>query len=846
MYSKAKKSVPTFDIPNVSYIEFTRTPLGRLSGVVMKHKVLAGQFDNMARILDSRESTSRKSSKIIRNFRNTKTRSSHVILNSLDPTRSTGLVFGVLFNIFSGNVLINVDRTLLKTPGFYENLISKYKVNILLNDQLQLKQVVINYLENPEYASSKKVKIDFTHIRHCLTSCTTIDTDVTDMVVHKWLKNLGCMDASQCYTPLLTMLDFGGIFISTKDQLGNLQNFPLHDGKLKLQDEVFVDKEKLKLNIVRPSIVAMMNSSSSKKDFLRLASFGYPLPDSTICVVNPDDQTIVPDLTIGEIWVSSPSITDEFFQMDKVNDFVFQARLNYKRMFTSLSEDFGDDPRASEKLNMIMNMCSPETTFTRTKLMGFVHNGKIFVLSLIEDMFLQNKLVRLPNWSHTSDVTKAKLKKSNNKIQIDDSDILSKNSGPSRVLQSFYLQHITENIVRTVDTVSEVAAFELSHNRDEHFLAVVVESSLANNAALNPGAANTSKQKYLSIEKKMNLLTEQIYKMLWIFHKIQPFCILVVAPGSLPRRYCSLEIANSTVEKKFLDGDLKSKFVKFQLDNVILDFIPHSSYYNESIFSEHLSKLRHQCVGEIIQSNHGVSPELSWQTSGIDYRHFSTDSRTGKNLSDFKSIVEILEFRFANQPNDFAFSNGGAVTINAANKHSWKSFDSVVAAYVKKIVESKTPLKKGDRVIVICENSVEYVAIILTCFICNLIPIPLPLLIDSHAQEEVSFLINLIKSYNVKRIFVDTKANNNFEQNTNIGHVLKSYKNQLPKVTLISKIKIKQQITLSQFRSVLKSKFASFTVKPDEPCLIWINKDYDYNKDLHVVMTHKLAFIEPV
>lgn len=59
-YSKAKKTVPTFDIPNVSYIEFTRTPLGRLSGVIMKHKVLAGQFDNMARILDSRETTSRK------------------------------------------------------------------------------------------------------------------------------------------------------------------------------------------------------------------------------------------------------------------------------------------------------------------------------------------------------------------------------------------------------------------------------------------------------------------------------------------------------------------------------------------------------------------------------------------------------------------------------------------------------------------------------------------------------------------------------------------------------------------------------------------------------------------
>lgn len=838
-YSKAKKTVPTFDIPNVSYIEFTRTPLGRLSGVIMKHKVLAGQFDNMARILDSRETTSRKNSKIIRNVRGKRTSNSHVILNSLDPTRSTGLVFGVLFNIFSGNTLINVHRNLLKAPGFYENLISKYKVNILLNDQLQLKQVVINYLENPEYATSKKTKIDFTHIRHCLTSCTTIDTDVTDMVVHKWLKNLGCMDASQCYTPLLTMLDFGGIFISTRDQLGNLQNFPLHDPKLKLQDELFVDKEKLKLNFIKPSILAMMNSSSSKKDFLRVASFGFPLPDSTVCVINPDNNTLVPDLTVGELWISSPSITDEFYQMERVNDFVFQARINFKLMFSILKDEFNNSKESSEKLNMIMNMCPAETTFTRTKLMGFVHNGKIFVLSLIEDMFLQNQLIRLHNWSHTSDVTRAKKKQ----MQDTEDEItknVSKKVQPNRILQSFYLQHITENIVRTVDTVSEVAAFELPHNREEHFLVVVVESTTANSTSMNPGAFKTYPEKYLAMEKKMNLLTEQIYKMLWIFHKIQPFCVLVVAPGSLPRRYCSLEIANSTVERQFLDGNLKSKFVKFQLDNVILDFIPHSWYYNESIFSEHLSNLRHQSIGDGIQLNYRISPKQTWQTSGIDYRHSSTDSRTGKNLSAFKSILDILNFRVSQQPNDFAFSTGGGSPPNNTNvRHSWKSFDGIIAAFAKKIVESKTPLKKGDRVIIMCQNSVEYVAIVITCLICNFIVIPLPILSESDIEQEVSFFLNIIESYNVKRIFVDHKVHATLEQNTRISQALKPFKYRIPKTTITSKVKLKNNLSLSQFKSAITNKFGPAS-KPEDPCLIWINKDRDSFKDLHIVMNHSL------
>lgn len=43
--------------------------------------------------------------------------------------------------------------------------------------------------------------------------------------------------------------------------------------------------------------------------------------------------------------------------------------------------------------------------------MGFVFNGKIYVLSLVEDMFLQNRLVRLPNWAHTSNLLHTKPEK---------------------------------------------------------------------------------------------------------------------------------------------------------------------------------------------------------------------------------------------------------------------------------------------------------------------------------------------------------------------------------------------------------------------------------------------------
>ncbi|CAI4051492.1 Cmr2p SKDI_15G2430 [Saccharomyces kudriavzevii IFO 1802] len=878
-YTKAKKTSPTFDIPNISYIEFTRTPLGRLSGVVMKHNILINQFETMTKILNSRSMPhwKQKSQSIRKPFHKKimATNSRFVILNSLDPTRSTGLIMGVLFNLFTGNLLISIDSSILQRSGGYENIIDKFRADILLNDQLQLKQVVINYLENPESAFSKKHKIDFSCIKSCLTSCTTIDTDVTEMVVHKWLKNLGCIDAPFCYSPMLTLLDFGGIFISIRDQLGNLENFPIHNSKLRLQNELFINREKLKLNEIECSITAMINSSSSFKDYLKLETFGFPIPDVTLCVVNPDTNTLVQDLTVGEVWISSNHITDEFYQMDKVNEFVFKAKLNYSEMFAWARYEMpsGESEAVTEQLDTILNICPASTYFMRTKLMGFVHNGKIYVLSLIEDMFLQNRLVRLSNWAHTSNLLHKKGGQppqstgNGNAESIKTTDISTSNGGASpeykRVVESHYLQQITETVVRTVNTVFEVAAFELQHHKEEHFLVMVIESSLAkteeedkNNVTADSTLISFTEKQKVKLETKMNDLTDQIFRILWIFHKIQPMCILVVPKDTLPRRYCSLELANSTVEKKFLNNDLSAHFVKFQFDNVILDFLPHSAYYNESILSEHLSKLRKKALQEEytiseVDCRKGapVKSKLALQCSGVDYREESVDTRSHTKLTDFKSILEILEWRVSTYGNETAFSDGTNTNVanssanndnNVHKKVSWASFGKITANFLKKIVGSKIPLKYGDAVIVMCENSVEYVAMILACLFCNFLVIPLPSIKELTVEEDLKFLVNIIQSYKVKRLFVDGKLHSLLDNNNIVSKCYKRYKSLIPKITVFSKVKAKNALTISMFKNVLKQKFGA---KPGTrlnmtPCVIWINTEYDVTSNIHVTMTH--------
>ena len=879
-YSKAKKTPPTFDPSTLSYIEFTRTPLGRLSGVVVRHNTLINQLNILARILDSKTMPTWKKVGIMKPFTkkakltstNGRQLARFVILSSLDPTRSTGLLFGLLFNIYTGNLLITIDDGIVNRPGGYENIIDLHRADILLNDQLQLKQVVINYLENPDLIGDRrKHKVNFDCIKCCLTSCNFIDTDVTEMVVHKWLKNFGCTDAPLVYSPMLTLQDFGGILVSTSDQLGGSKDFFVHNKKLRLQDELFINREKLKSNIIEESINAMLNSSSSFKDYLRTQAFGFPIPDTTVCVVNPDDCTLVPDLTVGEIWISSPTMIDEFFQMDRINNFVFKAKLNYQKMFSYANEDRGLLPyqRASlaEKLENIYKMCPIDTNFLRTKLMGFVFNGKLYILSLIEDMFLQNRLIRLPNWAHTSDLSRSKKAMAieskpgpANSRPLSDSDLspttldshgdFSKPTS-TRVVETHYLQHITETVVRTVFSVSEVSAFELNHHKEEHFLVMIVESSLAKMKEIDDiGPEGTPSQltdrpgeTYESFEKKMNDLTDQIYRILWIFHKIQPFCILVVPRGSLPKRYCSLEIANSIVEKKFTNGELNTKFIKFQFDNVILDFIPHSAFYNESIFSEHLSNLRRS----YLEALKGYQLPSIGQDSGIDYRETAYDIRQkDKKLTDFISILEVLEWRIATLPNESAYScQGEQLHIGYKDGElrsvfSWRRFEIMVTSFLRKIVGSKVPLKANDHVVVMAENSIEYVAIVHACFYCNLVVIPLPPIQESSIDSELEFLTRLIKSYKVKRIFIDGATHTLITNNKAINSLFKRYRRLLPKITILSKIKMKSDMNLVTLKRILQQKY---NLKPgrkvnSHQCVIWIDRSYDSRSKIHVTMTH--------
>lgn len=877
----ASKSKKIYQVPGISYIEFTRTPLGILSGVVMRYSTLENQFFSLATILNSRITDSDKKqgfNGVIRPLSNKKHSSefkSLRVVSTMDPTRSTGLIHGLLFAIYSGNLFIHCSfSNISNKPGDLEKLVGKYRGNVLLIDQLQLKQVVLNYLDNPLGPHSKKhqtsKKIDLSCVKFCLSSCNNIDDETSNMIVKKWLNNLGCMNSSKVYSPMLTLTDFGGIFISLRDELNwtphslNDQNTDnsldekedssnLYADFIVDNDTLFIDKEALKDNEVK--IVSIGEGLSYPEKYLKVSSFGYPIPNVTTCIVSPDHKILSPNTVVGEIWITNDLLVNEFYQLPKINDFVFNARLDFSKMNHIVSSSDSSESNALKLLAINQHFQQMKNnTFLRTKLVGFQHNNKIYVLSSIDDVLLQNKLYRLANGKHTSNICNvprevltaeevAESKIPNNLktftkdhlVPADLESVSSKNSDKAkhksqlsaqadgtRILESHYLQHISATLISMSENISEISCFELPSHREEHFLVLLFETPL-----LKKTTKISTK-----VDNLLVPLVNNIYKLVWKFHKIQPFLVMAVPEGGLPRRYCSLEIANSFVERQFYNGQLDIKYLKFQMDNLIMDYIPKllideytkktSDEGETSLFNSQLSSMRNlalkdSIVDEVTNGGLNAINETDIRLFEQDLKKTlskkaTIDERNGIDMAKkFSNIFEILEYRIKHQPNELAFGDGFVNSNKKSNSNNyhkavtWKFLSNIIGSYMKKICESKSPLKSGEYVIIMCDNSVEYTAIVLTCMYFGFKIIPMISLSNKNKSVEKAceYLISVVKSFKVKRVFVDYKNHTLLEDtNTLTGKYLKKSKLRLSlcKITLFSKTKIKTSYSLEFFK----------------------------------------------
>ncbi|KAL1954802.1 hypothetical protein VTO42DRAFT_706 [Malbranchea cinnamomea] len=561
-HPKKKEDVPPLAVPDLAYIEFSRAPTGEMRGVVMSHRTIMHQMACLTAIVSSSplgNNSDPPKDPVARPHGET-------LISYLDPRQGIGMILGVLLTVYSGNTTVWLESRAVETPGLYASLITKYRATLIAADYPGLKHAVYNYQQDPMTTRNfkKNSEPNFSSLRLCLIDTLTVDCEFHEILADRWLRPLRNPRAREIVAPMLCLPEHGGMVISVRDWLGGEDRMGCRlthelrrteskeeeeEGKkeekketteeafgssligggvapVKKQNsrtelsEVLLDKEALKNNEVVVLAIgeeARKSAESLPSNAVRVGAFGYPLPDATLAIVDPETGLLCPSNVIGEIWVDSPSLSGGFWALAKHTETIFHAR-----------------PYKFQEGSPTPVLIEPE--FLRTGLLGCIIEGRVFVLGLYEDRLRQKV-----EWvEHGVEVAEHRY---------------------------FFVQHLILSIMKNVPNIHDCSAFDVFVN-EEHLPVVVLESYAASTAPLTSGGPPRQLDMPL-----LDSLAERTMEVLYQEHHLRVYCIMITAPNTLPRvtKNGRLEIGNMLCRKEFDNGTLPCVHVKFGAERAVLN-----------------------------------------------------------------------------------------------------------------------------------------------------------------------------------------------------------------------------------------------------------------------------------
>ncbi|KIW90324.1 uncharacterized protein Z519_08968 [Cladophialophora bantiana CBS 173.52] len=798
-HPKKKGEEAPLVVPDLAYIEFSMAPTGDLRGVVMSHKTIMHQMATLSAMITSATSNT-KADTFNPSLRDkqghliTGSRHGEIILSYLDPRQSIGMILGVLLNIYGGHTVIYIDQRTIETPGLYANLITKYKTTLLVADYPGLKRAVYNYQADPMTTRNFKRNFEpnFASVKLCMIDTLTVDVEFHELLADRWLKPLRNPRAREIVAPMLCLPEHGGMVISMRDWLGGEERMGCslshemdrdHEAEEKKEEqsattkssfgssligggtkpskerstedlgEVLLEKEALKTNDI---VVLAMGSeartkASSFPNAVRCGAFGYPIPDATLAVVDPESGLLCTPNSIGEIWVDSPSLSGGFWALPKHTETIFHAR-----------------PFCFKEGNPTPTAIDPE--FLRTGLLGCVIEGKIYVLGLYEDRLRQ----RVEWVEHGLAVQEHRY---------------------------FFVQHLILSIMRNVPKIHDCSAFDCFVN-DEHLPIVLLESPSASTAPLSSGGP----PQQLDIAL-LDSLAEKTMEVLYQEHHLRVYCVLITAPGILPRvtKNGRREIGNMLCRKEFDNGALPCVHVKFGVERAVKN-LPVGEDINGGIWSPNSSAARSDLL---------YGQETQW--SGVDPREVVIDDRTSTALSNFTNIFDLMQWRVARQADELAYC-----TIDGRGKEgkglTWKKFDHRVAA-VALYLRNKVKVKPSDHLILMYTHSEDYVFAIYACMVLGAIAIPVAPLDANRLSEDAPAFLHIVADMGVKAVLCNTDVDHLFKQKIVSQHLKQSaqyLKTHIPSVYNTAK-PAKQSHGCRELGLTINRSWIS----PTNPVIIW-------------------------
>ncbi|KAI1879756.1 hypothetical protein JX265_002710 [Neoarthrinium moseri] len=570
-HPKKKDDIPPLSVPDLAYIEFSRAPTGDLRGVVLSHRTIMHQMACLSAVVSAvpnhgpgdtfNRALRDKNGRLIGGGA-----SSEILLSYLDPRQGIGMILGVLLNVYSGHTTVWLENKAVSVPGLYAHLITKYKATLMIADYPGLRAAAFNYQQDPMTTRNfkKGMEPNFQTVKLCLIDTLTVDSEFHEVLADRWLRPLRNPRAREVVAPMLCLPEHGGMVISVRDWLGGEERMgcPLKlyvdeesESEEEKEDpekeeekpapsngfgsllkggtttakeqeaknelgEVLLDREALKSNEV---VVVAIGEEAKKKaatepGTVRVGAFGYPIPDATVSVVDPETGLLTSPHAVGEIWVDSPSLSGGFWALPKHTEQIFHAR-----------------PYKFEPGDPTPTPVEPE--FLRTGLLGTIIEGKVFILGLYEDRIRQKV-----EWvEHGHEIAEHRY---------------------------FFVQHIVVSILRNLSKqVYDCSAFDVFVN-DEHLPIVVLESAAASTAPTTSGGPPKQLDTAL-----LDSLSERCMDVLMQEHHLRVYCVMITAPNTLPRvvKNGRKEIGNMLCRREFDLGNLPCVHVKFGVEHAVLN-----------------------------------------------------------------------------------------------------------------------------------------------------------------------------------------------------------------------------------------------------------------------------------
>ncbi|KAI3403102.2 hypothetical protein KGF56_004162 [Candida oxycetoniae] len=778
---------------NLAYIEFSRSPVGELRGIALSHKTISQQMFCLDKALSSLPDSGGGLCRSFKSYKGNK----KVVLATLDVRFSIGLILGVLFTVYTGNVLFWAPQRVMEIQGLYANIITKCRASLLLADYLGLKRVTYDYQQSPSATRyfSKTTRVDFSSVKWVLVNALTIDGEFMEILSQRYLRPLGCQHPENAIIPMLTLSEYGGMVISLRDWLGTNDRLGINVNEEESNDlsSVLIDKDALSQNLVKIVETNPSTSDDVSNELLRVDAFGYPLPDATLAVVNPESSTLVQKGELGEIWIDSPCLSGGFYGLRKESKSIFHAKCR--------------GPNGPLEMD-----------FLRTGLLGFVYNGKVYVLGLYEDRIRQRV-----SW-----IDQALFKKLN-KPQVE---------GLSS--RYHYSSHLLATLASEVKQLYDCTIFDIFIG-NEYLPVAIVEAEVirkqfddSNDAENANGGGGGTKLKNSEAdygsgaplnEPVLNAIAQQCFDTLYKRHHLRLYCVLVVDCDTLPKimRSGGREIANMLCKKKFLEGTLRAEFVKFFVRKSI-SLIPHGEDVIGGIWSPYVSELRNKALHNF--------PD---QYSNIDYRAKSSDEKTGVVLTDFKTIQDIMKFRVSKLGDSVAFHS---VDASGKNKPlTWKKFEHKVYAMCQYLLE-KTNLRADQYVILMYSLSEDFVVAVYACLICGIIPIPMLPFDSNRIGEDFPAFIGVIRDFDISEILVNDEVEK-FLKNGPIADSLKKVTHKKVKSLRIKNTtKLSKVSNLSSLTAKLNQGSSKRAVDENKTAMVWLNFTSDHYR-VGATLSHK-------